>query len=563
MCGLVLGILVPIAAGLGVTAAAGAGLMPSIAPVGAPAFAAPFPGGAGLARFLSEPGLGRSLAVTLFTGAASTLVALGLALGMAALWQERLFSGGARWLAPFLAAPHAAMAIGLAFLLAPSGWIARGLALPLGWLRPPDIASVNDPAGLALVAGLVLKEMPFLLLMILAALGQLQVARDMALGRSLGYGRGAVWMRLILPQLWPLIRLPVLVVLAYGLSVVDMALILGPTHPPTLSVLLLRLFTAPDSGALLPASAGAMVQLALVLVAFAALLALERLARPAGRAWLARGRRGRLAGPLLAVAGRLGLAVLALAGLALLSLALWSVAWRWPWPALLPTGWSGAHWLSAARSGLWGALGDTLILALGSTALALVLAIAWLEGEDRAGTRPWRGRPGGWLEAAIYLPLLLPQIAFLFGLNVLFLRLGLSGGHAAVIWAHLLLVFPYVMIALSGPWRALDPRLSRAAAALGAGPWRRLWAVKLPALAVPLAVAAAIGMAVSVAQFLPTLLVGGGRVVTLTTEAVALSSGADRRITSVWASLQAGLPLLAYGAAMAMPALMRRQRGRA
>jgi putative thiamine transport system permease protein len=153
-----------------------------------------------------------------------------------------------------------------------------------------------------------------------------------------------------------------------------------------------------------------------------------------------------------------------------------------------------------------------------------------------------------------------PQIAFLYGLNVMFLRAGLSGGWLAVIWAHALFVFPYVMIALSDPWRALDPRLTRAAASLGAGPWRRLVSVKLPALLTPILTAAAIGVAVSVAQYLPTLFMGAGRISTLTTEAVTLASSSDRRVTGVFAALQAGLPFAVYAAAFAIPALVHRDR---
>jgi putative thiamine transport system permease protein len=76
----------------------------------------------------------------------------------------------------------------------------------------------------------------------------------------------------------------------------------------------------------------------------------------------------------------------------------------------------------------------------------------------------------------------------------------------------------------------------------------------------PLATAAAIGVAVSVAQYLPTLFAGGGRVATLTTEAVALSAGSDRRVAAVHAVLQALLPFLAYLAAFAVPALVQRDR---
>ena len=116
------------------------------------------------------------------------------------------------------------------------------------------------------------------------------------------------------------------------------------------------------------------------------------------------------------------------------------------------------------------------------------------------------------------------------------------------------------MLALSRSWRALDQRLVSSAAALGAGPIRRLLAIKLPILLRPLLTAAAVGFAVSVAQYLPTLFMGAGRVPTLTTEAVTLSSGSDRRVTAVYATLQSALPFLVYSAALAVPAWAFRNR---
>lgn len=540
-------LLLPIAAGLGQTLRAAFGVMPALG-VSAP--------GLGPWRqVVATPGLLTALRLSLFTGLSATALSLLLAVGVAGLVHEGLGRGrAARWLTPFLAVPHAALAIGLAFVLAPSGWIARALALPLGWDRPPDVATVNDPWGLALILGLVIKELPFLLLVILSALTQLPVRAQMAAGRSLGYGRGLVWVKVIVPQLWPLIRLPVMVVLAYSLSVVDMALILGPSNPPVLAVLLTRMFADPDLTRLLPASAGGLLQLAMVLAAFAALWTAERAARGLGRVWLRRGGRGVTAEPLLRLAGGLTLGMAVLGGLAMAALVVWSLAWRWPWPLPWPESGSLRAWTTPGHG--WGAaLGTTLLLALASTAGSLLLAVAWLEGEDRA--RRTRAR---WAEALIYLPLLVPQVSFLFGMNVLLLGLGLSGGTAAVIWAHALFVFPYVMIALSDPWRARDTRLDRSAASLGAGPWRRLVRVKLPVLLAPLSTAAAIGIAVSVAQYLPTLFLGAGRVATLTTEAVTLAASSDRRVVGVYASLQAAVPFLAYALAFALPAILHRNR---
>src|SRR3546814_7583305 len=108
---------------------------------------------------------------------------------------------------------------------------------------------------------------------------------------------------------------------------------------------------------------------------------------------------------------------------------------------------------------------------------------------------------------------------------------------------------PYVFLTLGDPYRALDGRFARTALCLGARPNRVFWQVKLPMLLRPVLFALAVGFAVSVTQYLPTLFAGGGRFVTLTTEAVGLAAGGDRRVIGVYAFLQALLPLLEIGSA--------------
>ena len=528
-------ILGPLAAGLAVTLAAAAGHLPALGAAG--------PSAAPLAAVLVAPGLGRGVAVTLWVGFAATALALLIALAaVPLLWGRRVQA----LLAPLIGAPHAALALGVAFLLAPSGWIAR-LFSPwaTGWTVPPDLPTVGDPLGLALIAGLVVKEAPFLAFVLLAALGQRPVARDLAAARALGYGLRAAWWRAVLPQAWPAMRLPVLIVLSYSLSAVDVALILGPTLPPTLPVQILRGFAAPDARMILPASAAAMLHAAVVAAALGLWLMAERGAAMLWRARVARGVRGRGGAPN----GIAVLPVALLAGGAFAVLALWSVTWRWPFPEALPVALSLRPWGMA--TGLTAAVGNTALIAAGAAGLSLALAVLWLEA---AGPRALRA------EAALLAPLVVPQTAVVFGLSVAGLRAGLDGGIAAVTWAHALFVFPYVLLVLAGPWRAFDPRLMAAAAALGAGRVRRLVAVRLPVMLRPLAAAFAIGFAVSVGQYLPTLAIGGGRVPTLTTEAVALASGGDRRVAAVIGLVTAALPVAVYLAALALPRAVWRHR---
>ncbi|MFO1397688.1 MAG: ABC transporter permease subunit [Burkholderiales bacterium] len=495
------------------------------------------------------PGFATSVRLTLVTGIAATLLSAVVAFAFCA-WAH----GRAGWrrvpamLAPVLATPHSALAIGLAFVLAPSGWIARALSPWLtGWDVPPDVATVGDPNGIALVVALVVKEVPYLVLMIAGALGQVPARAQLAAAHALGYGRATAWCKVVLPQVYGQVRLPLFAVLAFSLSVVDVGLILGPSNPPTLAVLAVRDFADSDVRRWFPGAAAATLLFGIAGAAILAWCVAERVVARLGVRWIARGTRNGTA-TLAAAAGALGFAATcALAFAALASVALWSFAQQWRFPAAWPDGFTLAHW--AAR---WPGLATPALATLGVGALATVIALALvlgcLENESARARRPGAGAL--WL---LYLPLLVPQVAFLFGAQVLLVRAGADGTLAAVVWAHLVFVLPYVFLSLADPWRALDPRYARAAASLQASPWRIFWRVKVPLLARPIAIACAVGFAVSVAQYLPTLFAGNGRVATLTTEAVTLAAGADRRVTGAFAWVQSVLPLLAYLVAAAWP----------
>ena len=122
-----------------------------------------------------------------------------------------------------------------------------------------------------------------------------------------------------------------------------------------------------------------------------------------------------------------------------------------------------------------------------------------------------------------------------------------------VIFVHVLFVLPYVFLSIADSYRRLDPRLARVAASLGASPCKVFLQVKLPQLFAPILIAIALGLAISFGQYLSTLLASGGRISTITTEAVTLANGASRRTSAVYAILQMALPLIGFGVAWVLP----------
>lgn len=505
---------------------------------------------------LQAPGFATALQLSLLTGWLATGLSLLLAVSVVAFvfhrrWAARL---GA-WMAPMLAMPHSALAIGLAFVLTPSGWLVRWVSPGLtGWEVPPDIATVGHASGWPLVLALLIKEVPYLVLMLLGALNQVPARAQLQVARSLGYGPVQAWFDVVLPQVYRQIRLPVLAVLAFSLSVVDVALILGPGNPPTLAVLIVRWLSDPDTRWVFPASAAAVLLLGVVAGSMLLWRGAECLVGRALAARLSLGRRSPtshgVASGLTTVAGLL----MALALVAMAGLALWSFAAQWRFPDVWPSVWTWSNWQRQAVS-LAGPALNTVVIGATSTLIALVLVLACLEHEARHAGPARRANL-----SLLYLPLLVPQVAFLFGLQVLLVRLGADGRLLAVIAVHLVFVLPYLFLSLADPWRAFDTRYARTAASLGASRWRVLWRVKLPILLEPVLMACAVAFAVSAGLYLPTLFAGAGRVATLTTEAVTLSAGADRRVIGTWALLQAVFPLLVFVGAARLPRVVYRHR---
>lgn len=486
----------------------------------------------------ADPQTLHSLALAAWTGLASTAIAWFLsawllAQGFVRQGLDRMM----RWLPVMLATPHAALAIGVVFLVAPSGWLLRLVSPGLtGMAFPPPWTTTQDPWGLGLIAVLVFKEVPFLLWTAASQLQREDVRRrwrsEHSLAKTLGYSEHRAWWLVIWPQLAPRLYWPLVAVLAYGLTVVDMALVIGPTNPPTLAVLAWQWLI--DADLLMNAQGAAAAML------LAGLVLLGGIAARIGLHWprnAPSGRRGQV--PMHMPPQRtpwVWQGLMALYAAVLASLAVGSVAGIWPFPRVLPQAWTWQAWGSVWQSAQ--AISTTVSVGLASTLLCLVWSVVWLELAPKHVDR--------WVRPVLYLPLVLPGVLWVVGVYGLVLQWRWEGRWIGLLLAHGTMVLPYVMLALTPAYQGFDARYAHLSASLGHSRWHFLRRVKWPLLKRSLLTAAAVGFAVSVAQYLPTLYVGAGRWNTVTTEAVTLAAGAQRSLTSAYAWLQLALPALGF-----------------
>ncbi|MCY0774359.1 thiamine ABC transporter permease [Enterobacter cloacae complex sp. 2022EL-00788] len=480
-------------------------LLPASGMLLAPAFSP-----AGWAALFADPQLPQALAATLVSSLIATLGSLFIALSLLALlwpgegWQR--LTARLPWL---LAVPHVAFATSALLLFAEGGAFYR-----MCTLCSPQL----DRYGIGLGLTLAVKESAFVLWALYAALPEKRLAQQKIVLHTLGYGRMQALCWLIIPAIAPALGAVMLAVLAWSLSVVDVAIVLGPGNPPTLAVLAWQWLTQGD----------AQQQIKGTLLCLALLLLLAALAAAGYGLWAAwrrsqpdvsgRRRASHSALPARTLGGLLPLCG-ALCAIVLLML--------------------------AGRDDV-GPVSDSLSLGLLSSLLALALLFLWLEWGPPRGAR-W-----------IWLPLALPALPLVSGQYAVALRLGIDGQYATVLWSHLLWVIPWMLLVLQPAWRRLDPRLILTARTLGWGQAKIFWLVKCPLMVRPALLAYATGFSVSMAQYMPTLWLGAGRFATLTTEAVALSSGGS---VPILASRALGL-LLLTSSVFALAVLLSRLAGR-
>lgn len=202
-------------------------------------------------------------------------------------------------------------------------------------------------------------------------------------------------------------------------------------------------------------------------------------------------------------------------------LLLWSVALRWPWPALLPATYTARWWQELGSTA--GALGASVVLGLAAATLAVVLALPLarlLARHTFSGKRL--------IEVLVLAPLAVPPLSAALGLQELLLRTTLPPSFGAVLAGHVLFILPYAVLILRPGWAAIPQELEQQARLLGANASQTFRYVALPLLTPALSLAAGFGFIVSLSQYLPTLLLGGGQVNTLTTVLLPVIRNGER-----------------------------------
>ncbi|MCP4166954.1 MAG: ABC transporter permease subunit [Chloroflexi bacterium] len=215
--------------------------------------------------------------------------------------------------------------------------------------------------------------------------------------------------------------------------------------------------------------------------------------------------------------------------LPIIPIVLWSFSGRWFYPDLLPEELSLRAWSyvasPASKAGEAALQGG--IIAIIATILSLAVGIP----AGRAlGLHKFRGKRI--VQFLILAPVIVPGLAVVMGIHVAFIRLGLAGKLSGVTLAHLIGTTPYVVLVMASVFSNYNPEFEEQARTLGANAIRTFIHVTFPTILPGVLVAAMFAFIISWGQYIVTLLISGGRVITVPLLLVNFANANDNPVTA-------------------------------
>ena len=488
---------------------------------------------------MNIPGIYKSILLSIFTGLVSTTLALFFSqVILLYFFKTKFYNYLKIIISPLIALPHITMAIGLIFLLSPSGLLLRSVSPWLtGFDRPPNSYLFPDEYGFILILGLILKEIPFLILVSLSALREFSSSKFFDMGKSLQYSSFSTWFILIFPIIYKKIRLVVFIIIAFSSSVVDMSLLLAPSTPSTLSVRILQIFQSSDMDSFFIASNLSLIQLFIIIILLIVWIFFEKIIK-LKFFYIFFIKITSLKSEFLKITILCFSVILFLLSfMGIICSILWGFSENWYFPNFFPNDLNVENFLNFYYHNKSLIL-ISIFIPLMVSLLSISLIILWVELLDYLNITKTQ------FEWIIFTPLFIPQISFLIGIQSFMIFFNFSSFLIPLIFVQLFYVIPYCFIILAPAIREVKTDYIKVATSLGKNRIVRLFKIKIPLVLPSLMTSFAIGMIVSFALYVPVYFIGAGRVTTLTVEALNLALSGSKQDLGIATFFQILFPTL-------------------
>ncbi len=490
-------------------------------------------------EIIELPGIKKSIYLTLFVGFVSTFISLLLSqIILSKLYDTKFYKYIFKIIAPLIAFPHVIMAVGISYLFSSSGLVFRLYhSYILDHDRPQNTNLFPDDFGFFLILGLILKETPFFLLMSINSLSQFSAKNFFDIGKTFHEIKFNSWLFFIFPQIYNKLKVCIIIVIIYSASVVDMAFILAPSTPSTISIRIIDLFQTPDLNNLAIASCLSIFQFLLILLIIALWFFFEYLFKQNFLFKYYLKIFPKVNKVIENILYLVSIKMLFISFLCIFLSCLWSISKTWYFPNLMPTEFTTENYQFFFQH-FYSTIFNTILIAIIVSILSCSLMLIFLEITEQINFKSQL------LEFIFFLPILIPDLSFLLGINTFLLQNNFSGNIWCLIWIECLYILPYSYLILMPAYRGINKNYINNAKIFQKSNLNIFFSVKILLIIKTIFLVLGIGFIISIALYTPVYFVGDNQISTLSIEIVNLSFSADRKTLGVSTVLQITLPLI-------------------
>lgn len=412
-----------------------------------------------------------------------------------------------------------------------------------------------DGNGTGMIMAYLWKEVPFVIIMVMATLQRLD-GRLLETARMLG---GSSWQALrtvVVPHCTSTIQLSIAILFFYALGAIEIPLLLGEVFPPMPGMEAYRRYFQMGLDARPPAMALMTLLLLIVIAVTTCATLIQKVWNQLGYSSKKTTYHAILhASPRATAAPKSQREKVSLShGLVLVALSLFFVmplgvlilqafSGVWTWPHLWPEQFSmrTMTWLSTSWQPLLCHMGSSILYSI--TVTGVCLMVCFMPARVLA-FRTFQGQ--GMVEMLLLTPAVLPIMGFALGLHQYMVHLYLADTFLGVVLALSGVAYPYMLCSLLVGWRSIGSDYADCASNLGASSWRVMLTVELPLLLPAIVAGSSIVFLISFSDYFLVYLVGGGLVPSFTGFLFPLLRSGDSALASLITLLFMLVPLCLF-----------------
>lgn len=220
-----------------------------------------------------------------------------------------------------------------------------------------------------------------------------------------------------------------------------------------------------------------------------------------------------------------------------------SISSNWSWPELFPGNFGIKSWLNVfnqtqVKASIWTTIWIGVLVILLNLILALPAAKA-LAHYDFKGKNL--------IDTIYLLPILIPSMGIAMGLHFTMIKYGLADSWVGVILIHLVPTLPYSIRIFRTAFEDLGVKWEEQARCLGASEMTVFRTIWLPLILPSIRAVIFLTFIISMSQYLLTVIIGGGKVVTLALVYFPFFNSSNPGAIAVLSIIFALLPLFIMG----------------